>query len=378
MLTKCRGVAAQKLLALAVLSACILAQPGASRAQQSQTVAAAEKEGTVVVYGAPGPLYRKVLVDTFQAAFPKIRVEYLGGRGTDEATKMLQEQNAGLYNVDVYISGTTNGTVALKPARAIEPLPPVLYLPEVIDKNAWLDRELQWADAKEPFTTLMFECGISQIVYINPKLVDGKQFTSYWDLLDSKWKGKLVGGDIRQPGPGGVPSRFIYKNPKLGPEFLTKLFRDTDITLSSDQRQLIDWIALGKFPMGIFVSSSFAKLAEDQGLPIKSLPVEQFKEGGPIGPGYGAVSIVTKAPHPHAARLYINWVLSREGQTAWQKLAARPSCRTDIGREGVEQDDIPKPGFKYLKVGAEEYSRLTGSIISNVVSKALEQREKKR
>src|SRR5262245_36055417 len=88
MFTKCCEPAAQKLVALAVLSAFTVLQPGAIRAQQTQMVAAAEKEGTVVVYGAPGPQYRKVLVDTFQTAFPKIRVEYVGGRGTDEATKM--------------------------------------------------------------------------------------------------------------------------------------------------------------------------------------------------------------------------------------------------------------------------------------------------
>lgn len=357
----------------------ILHVPVAAAAQEAAKIlAGAESEGKVVVYGAPGPQYRKALVDSFQKSYPKIRVEYFGGAGRDEATKILQEQSAGLHNADVYISGTTNGVVTLKGAKAVEPLPPALYLPEVVNKRAWLEGDFQWADAREPLTTLMFECGISQMIHVNPKLADPKQFTSYWDMLDSKWKGKIVGTDVRQPGPGGVPSRFIFKHAKLGPDYLTRLFRDTEMTLSSDQRQLTDWIAMGKFPVGIFVSDAAVKLAQDQKLPIVAIPVEQLKEGGPIGPGYGAVSLVAKAPHPQAARLYINWVLSKEGQIAWQTNSGKPSCRVDIPRQGVDEVNIPKPGFKYVMAGTEEYSRLTGSVIGNVINKALEARETKR
>ncbi|HEX9879062.1 MAG TPA: hypothetical protein VGB25_02580, partial [Candidatus Binatia bacterium] len=153
------------------------------------------------------------------------------------------------------------------------------------------------------------------------------------------------------------------------------LFKETGITLSSDQRQLTDWIAQGQYPIGIFVSDSSVTVAQSQGLPIVAVSVEQFKEGGPIGPGFGAVSFLKDAPNPNAAKIYVNWVLSRTGQIAWQAHTKKPSCRTDIPREGIDEVNIPKPGFKYVKGGTEEYSRLTGSTIGKLVTSALKARQ---
>lgn len=335
--------------------------------------AAARSEGKVVVYGPPGPLYRPALVDAFQKAYPGIQVDFTGGAGAPEATKVVQERAAGLFTADVIISGTTNMVVTLKDAGAVDPLPPIL-LPEAADPKAWYEGKLQWADSGEPRTTLMFECLVNEIVFVNPNLVDPKQFTSFYDLLDPKWKGKIVGTDIRQPGPGGVPSRFMYKHPNLGPEYLTRLFRDTDIVLSSEQRQLIDWIAQGTYPLGIFVSGSEAITAQKQGLPISLVPPEQFKEGGVIGPGYGAVSVINRAAHPNAAKLYINWVLSKEGQQTWESVTGEPSCRTDASKEGVIPARVPVPGIQYTNAGTEEYSRLTGNVLRDLISAAIDSR----
>ncbi len=335
---------------------------------------AADTEGKVIVYGPPGPQYRPALINAFQKEHPDIRVEYFGSSGRIAATKLLQERRVGLYNADVYISGTTNGVLTLKNAKANISLPTILSA-ELKNPKIWLENKMQWADTKPPYTTLMFQCGISQMIHVNNKLVDPKQFTSYKDLLDPKWKGKIVGTDIRRPGPGGVPSRFLYKNPELGPEYLTRLFRDTGIKLSSDQRQLVDWIAQGQYPVGIFVSDSAVTVARRQGLPIEAVAVEQFKEGGPLGPGYGAVSRMERAPNPKAAKVYINWLLSRSGQIAWQKHTTKPSCRMDIPKEGLDEVSVPKPGFKYVQAGTDVYSRLTGGIIRNLVTKALKDRK---
>jgi iron(III) transport system substrate-binding protein len=251
-----------------------------------------------------------------------------------------------------------------------------MLLPENSKPEAWYEGKLQWADAQEPRTTLMFECYVNEIVFVNPTLADPKQFTSYKDLLDPKWKGKMAGTDIRQPGPGGVPSRYMYKYPDLGPTYLTQLFRDTDIVLSSDQRQLIDWIAQGTYPVGVFVSGTDVQVAQKQGLSVGSVPPEQFKEGGALGPAYGAVSLMNRPPHPMAAQLYVNWLLSQDGQKAWQTVTGEPSCRTDMGREGVSAANTPKQGAKYTNAGTEEYSRLTGSVLRDLITDAINTRPK--
>lgn len=95
-----------------------------------------------------------------------------------------------------------------------------------------------------------------------------------------------------------------------------------------------------------------------------------------MGPSYGAISHMERAPNPKAAKVYINWLLSRSGQMAWQKHTAHPSCRTDIPKEGLNEVNVPKPGHQYVQAGTDVYSRLTGGIIRNLITKALRERKK--
>jgi iron(III) transport system substrate-binding protein len=336
---------------------------------------AAKTEGKLVLYGGNGPIYRKAQLEEFQKAYPGIQVEFTGGFGTAEAARLVQERAAGQYTADVFTSATTQIVVTLKEAGAVEPLAPIL-LPENANPSAWHEGKLQWADQNEPLTTLMYGCTINEIVYLNPRLADPKQFTSYKDLLDPRWKDKIAGTDPREPGFAGVASRFMYKNPDLGPAYMTQLYRDTNIVLSADQRQLIDWVVQGTYPIGLSLSPQDVLVAQRQGLPVQGVPVEQFKEGAVIGPGYGDVALMNRAPNPKAAQLYINWLLSQDGQKTWQTVTGEPSCRTDIGREGTLPEKTPKPGVTYVNAGTEEYSRLTGGVIRDLVNEALGARPK--
>ena len=58
------------------------------------------------------------------------------------------------------------------------------------------------------------------------KLVDPSGFKSYWDLLDAKWKGKIVAFDPKAGGFAATRDRFFYHNPELGPPFLRRLFSE--------------------------------------------------------------------------------------------------------------------------------------------------------
>ena len=102
------------------------------------------------------------------------------------------------------------------------------------------------------------------------------------------------------------------------------------------------------------------------------VPAEQFKEGAPIAPGGGAVAIMDPAQHPNAATLFVNWLLSRQGQIKWQQAQRLPSLRVDISKDGLYPFDLPKPGIKYVAGGTEEYSRITRRSMQDLISKALE------
>ena len=337
-----------------------------------QLVEKARREGMVVLYG-PGGLGRgqPPVVEAFRKAYPAIKVQKTFGRGRQIASRILAERRANRFIPDVLVGGTSSMVITLKPAGVLIPLKPKLLMPEVLDASSWLYNRLWWADANEPYTTLMFQGYVQTMAYVNTKIVDPSQFRSYWDFLDPKWKGKIVATDIRRGGPGGVVSRFIYKHPQLGPRFLDRLFSELDITLSSDQQQMVDWLAKGRFQIGLFLSSRDVTRGQEQGLPVAHVPADQFKEGAPIAPGGGAVSLIDRARHPNAAKVLINWLLSREGQVKWQQAQRLPSLRVDISKEGLYPFDLPKPGVKYVMGGAEEYSRITRSIIRGLVTKAL-------
>jgi iron(III) transport system substrate-binding protein len=334
-------------------------------------IEAARREGNVTVYGPTGGNdVQDILTKEFEKAYPGITVNATFLSQQQQNSRVFAERSAGRYIPDVIVGGTTGMVVTMKQAGAMAPLPPALMLPEVADPANWFQSQLWWADAAEPYTTLMF-VGVVPPFVVNTRLADPAQFKSWFDLLDPKWKGKMVATDIRNPGPGGVMARFLYKSPELGPPYLDRLFGEMDLTLSSDQRQIIDWVVEGRFSIGLFTSSTELLVASKQGLPVTSVPVGSFKEGGVIGPENGALGLVEPAPHPNAARLYINWLLSKEAQRTWQQKVGHVSLRTDIGREGVYPPFVPQPGGRYVNAGTEDYSLITGDIMSGVINAAL-------
>jgi ABC-type Fe3+ transport system substrate-binding protein len=185
--------------------------------------------------------------------------------------------------------------------------------------------------------------------------VNPTEFQSYWDLLTPKWKGKIV---VSDPETGGVGTalRFFYHHPDLGPPFLRRLFGEMDVTMSRDARQIADWLASGKFAISMLASPTRLDLgvAKEQGLPVGWFGPSHFKEGAPLSAGSGFVYLPSRAPHPNAARVALNWLLSREGQLAAQRVATMrspegiDSLRIDIPKEHVPSHSRRVEGINYL------------------------------
>ena len=72
------------------------------------------------------------------------------------------------------------------------------------------------------------------------------EIKSWWDLINPKWKGKIIGYDPSIAGVARNVLWYLYMNKFLGPEFMSKLYGDMQLTLSRDHRQLVDWLADGK------------------------------------------------------------------------------------------------------------------------------------
>ncbi|MBM2811780.1 MAG: ABC-type Fe3+ transport system periplasmic component [Chloroflexi bacterium] len=337
-----------------------------------RVLAAARAEGVVNVYGGSGSNNRDAEVEPFERAFPGIKMNGLFGPGRDLVNRVVAERTANKKIPDVMVGPGASGIFILKPIGALPPLEPALILPEVTDTSKWLNNRLWFVDADPPNTTIGFVGSVQGTTYYNPDLVDPKEFTSYLDLLNPKWKGKIVATDVRLAGGGAAPSRFWYTHPDLGPSYLERLFGEMDVTIGRDQRQMIDWVAQGRYPIGILFSSTDVRQAIDDGLPIAAVDPHQFREGAPMSTGGGAISLVEGGPNPNAAKVFVNWLLSRDGQLNWQKYIKAPSLRNDINRDDVPPDSIPKLGLNYLDVSNEHYAALSADEISPLLDRIFE------
>ncbi|MGA2395112.1 MAG: extracellular solute-binding protein [Candidatus Lustribacter sp.] len=337
----------------------------------AKLVQAAKQEGSLTLYYPTGDTFYAALVTRFEKAFPDIKVESTFGVGAALLTRLQAERNAGRYLADIWVNGSTVVLRGLKPQGGLVPLEPWLILPEVLDRNAWLQKMLWWNDGKAPNTNLSFAAIKYPVAYFNTNLAKASMFRSYWDLADPKWKGKVCSNDIRVIGAGGVPASYIFKDPSLGAPWFQKFFGTLDVTMGRDQRQLVDWLSQGRYAIAGFISAEEAATAMDQGLPIAPVNNDQLKEGGALGPGAGAVSVVDRAPHPNAAKLYVNWLLSREGQIAWQEETKYASLRVDVPKTNLIL--APEPGKTYANGGNEVYGSVLaglGAMVTDILAKS--------
>jgi ABC-type Fe3+ transport system substrate-binding protein len=177
-------------------------------------------------------------------------------------------------------------------------------------------------------------------------------------MLEPKWRGKILSFDPTL-ATASNPLQFFYYHPALGPEFMKRLFGGMNVAFSRDLRQLTDWLAAGKF--ALCFSCRDVPIAKKQGLPVDRLT--GAKEGGMLTVGGATLSLPDRTPHPNAAKVFINWFLSRKGQLALQKLG-RPldppnSLRIDIPKDEIPLETRLVEGSTYFDVNRPELSDLT-------------------
>ncbi len=324
------------------------------RAAWKNIVAAAEKEGKVTAYASASfdsPLRE------FHRKHPKIKVVSVLSNGRLLGQRIMAERRAEKHLADLYIDGVDTGYMLFR-AKAFSPIPPVLVQPEVVDQSRWWGGKHHYADPQGKYIFVFEGSAQSGGIAYNTNLVKPKDFTSYWDLLNPKWKGRIVAVDPESRGPAGQNLRFFYYNPKIGPTFIRRLFSEMDVTVTRNRRQVVDWIATGKYAFGLF--STGIDDAKEQGLPVDEFVPGDFKEGALVDPTFGAVSLLNKAPHPNAAKVLINWLLSREGQVAFQRQGSRPnSMREDIPKKDVAPGKRRVKGVKFLMTTRPQWIDMT-------------------
>jgi len=323
------------------------------QAEWQRVIEAAKKEGQLSLYGGQEITHPDILA-AFNKEFPFIKITSASGRAADMMTRIVAERRAEKYLADITARGP-NGPRMLYLNKILDPIAPAFILPEVTDGSKWYGGKHWYADPENGYLFIFEGTIVTTGLSYNTKSVQPDEIKSYWDLLQPKWKGKLLAQDPRGAALL-TPVLILYHRAGLGPDFLRRFYGESDITLFRDRRQGTNWLATGKFPL-CHLCREIDK-ARQQGLPVDELPPDKLKEGGTIGGGGSSViALINRAPHPNAAKVFINWYLSRQGQSIWQhvmnvkEVEASDSMRIDIGKDDVLPDGKRVAGKQYEVIG---------------------------
>ena len=322
-----------------------------------QVLAAAKREGKVVVAGPSGADTRRALTEPFEQKYG-ITVEYQPFSGPEFVPKVKAEREANLYLWDLFIGGTSTPVLELRPAGILDPIEPALILPEVKDGKNLMGGQPYLVDKDR--TVLGTTASGTPALVINTNMVKAEEFRSYKDILDPKWKGKIMMHDPRISGSGQSRMHFFYVNPQLGPDFIRALARQEPM-IGRDQNENLTGLAQGKAPICVGCSESRAGIMIRAGAPIALVGPDQMKEGGSTSVSSGGVGLISKRPHPNAAAVYLNWLLSKEGQTGFSKAEGIASRRVDVPTDHLDPWAVPKPA--YIPLDGEEALLLRRNVV---------------
>jgi iron(III) transport system substrate-binding protein len=332
---------------LAIAPAAFAATPAATKtapqssanfeAEWSKLAAAAQQEGTLSIAsgGAPSRQYRPV-VDVFSKKF-NLKIEVSTGNATDTVNRVLAERKAGKYTMDVALISSRENQQRLVPSESLVPLTPLLFHPDVLDMSVWYKKRHMYTDKFGKFT-LIYHAGLEdqyEAWYNSDKIKEAEiaTLTKQTDLFDAKWKGKIAGQGMGDPS--GIRQMIdSYFEPDRGAEWVRRYLVNAGVTFTDDRRILETWLVNGRFPLHYIATGTedYVALAR-KGLPIK--PHYMIKKQGVLrASGSGCcISAFANAPHPNAAKLFINWFLTKEGQTLTHTLIPnldRASLRNDV------------------------------------------------
>jgi iron(III) transport system substrate-binding protein len=325
----------------------------ASREEWDRTIKAAEKEGQLVLYANEGI---EGSVEDFQKRFPKMKVVLVSGRSGQLVTRLMAERRAGKFIADVAKLGTGSASALYRgQPRPLQPIEGQLFLPEVTDKSKWWQGKHQYADPEGKYILSPCVSVHIDLASYNTELVKAAELTSYWDLLSPRWKGRIGSMDPRAAG-GREGGRLLYYHPELGPKFLRRLLTETDLILSKDPRQAVDWLANGKLAFLLLTSPREVLRAKEQKLPVDILDPRRLKEAPVVETAASSFTLMDKPANPNAARLFLNWLMSRDGQISFQK--SQGAC--DSARLDITKDDVPplsrrKEGLQYFRLWDTEW-----------------------
>lgn len=307
------------------------ANPTAAGSQLSdweqQTLQAAQKEGKVTVYGFWNPTLEQMVTSIMAERYPNVKLETL--TSTTAPDKIRTEQQTGQYNADVYLGGLLSGYTLSQMGAS-----------EQFDPPAATAAGAKWV--LPPTTYVSYPqvayAVLAKGILINTQLVTPDKEPKNWkDLLDPFWAGKkiVIDNPSRGGGPGSTWAHWAYEYQELGREFLVGLKNQDPVLDGGSATPQINALARGEYYA--YIPSFASYIQQAPGAPLKFIWPAPASGGGSAS----ITVLIKNAPHPNAAKLFVNMTLlpefqQRQAKDLWNSpnLVGVPVPDPVVGLEG--------------------------------------------
>ena len=289
-------------------AAFLVASAVCARAADPALVAAAKKEGAIVWYTTQiVDQFARPAAAAFEKRYPGIKVSLSRTNATTAAIKILNENRARRNQSDVF-----DGTVTVVPLKKEGYV--LKWLPDAAkDYPAeFKDPEGYWIATNIYVLTPAF----------NTKLIPpGQEPKTYQGLLDPKYRGKMVWGvSLSSSAASGFIGTVLDEmGEDKGMAFLRQLQKQRIAGVDTSARQVLDQVIAGEYAIALQIFNHHAVISAKKGAPVKWIPME---------PATGVLSVVSiprSAPHPNAAKLFEDFLVSKEGQKLYQAAEYLPA-----------------------------------------------------
>ncbi len=296
--------------------------------RQKLLVEGAKKEGKLLWYSTliVDQVVRPVKA-AFEKEYPFIQIEFFRANSEGVVRIMLAEYQAKRYDVDI-VDGTVSPTMVRRAGYLQRFYSPYIaeYPAEVKDPQGF------WGATNQYFMTLGY----------NTRMVKPNELPkTYDDLLNPRWKGQMMWSTSRGSGaPMFIGNILQAMGESAGKAYLQKLKNQNIAKTTASNRQVLDLVIAGEYPIAVHIFNHHAFISKGKGAPVEWQAIE------PVTATVNSVGLAKNTPHPHAAMLFLDFVLSEKGQKVFQQsnyLPAHPKVP-------AEQADLKPGGGRFNKV----------------------------
>lgn len=290
---------------------------GFAPAAEEAIAVKAKEEKTLVVYNSMELIDASALVEAFKKKYPYIDAKLFRLGGTQMPVRVLQEHRAGVHLADVIQAGDFV-FYEISRADVFQPY----HSPE---RRAYPE---DFKDKEGVWTSTSHNAGV---ISYNSSLVNPDNAPkNYADLLNPKWKGKML---LDVNGPEWYAGMLQVMGREKGLPFMKSLAKQ-ELNFRQSKVLANQVLTSGEFSLLVNNYEHLVQTAKKKGAPVDSVAAH------PVLSRVHTIALTRNAPHPNVGRLYIDFVLSEEGQKILRGFGRSSS------RKGVDPDELQKKGAK--------------------------------